>query len=168
MQRKKNQSYKRTDVYYLWLIKILIFRLDKKALAHFFTILGVVICKNYVARPLHSFNKCRKSLLSSLETFFCRNLKNVRMSFWVNVMLRQSRLRASRASPAQKWQGLRVVCSKNFSRATFFVFWSTQMVDIYLSYLSVKQIWWKSAVCVCVLKWPVFSLQIGETTFGSI
>ena len=50
--------------------------------------------------------------------------------FWANVMLRQSRLRASRASPAQKSQGLRVVCSKNFSRATFFVFWSTQMVDI--------------------------------------
>ena len=47
-------------------------------------------------------------------------------------MLRQSRVRASRASPAEKLQGLRVVCSKNFSRA---VFWSTQMVDIYLSYL---------------------------------
>ena len=26
-------------------------------------------------------NKCRKSLLSSLESFFCRNLKNVRTSF---------------------------------------------------------------------------------------
>ena len=36
-------------------------RLDKKAPAHFYTILGVVICKNHVARPLHSFNKCRKS-----------------------------------------------------------------------------------------------------------
>ena len=78
--------------------------------------------------------------MSSLETFFCRNLKNVRMSFWVNVMLRQSRLRASRASPAQKLQDLRVVLSKNFSRATFFVFWVTYLVDIYLSYLPVKQI----------------------------
>ena len=56
-------------------------RLDKKAPAHFYTILGLVICKNHVARPLLSFNKCRKSFLSSLETFFCRNLKNVRMSF---------------------------------------------------------------------------------------
>ena len=56
-------------------------RLDKKAPAHFYTIFGVVICKNHVARPLLSFNKCRKSLLSSLETFFCRNLKNVGMSF---------------------------------------------------------------------------------------
>ena len=37
-------------------------------------------------------------------------------------MLRQSRLRASRASPAQKLQDLRVVLSKNFSRATFFCF----------------------------------------------
>ena len=56
-------------------------RVDNKAPAHFYTILGVAICKNHVGRPLHSFNKCRKFLLSSLETFFCRNLKNGRMSF---------------------------------------------------------------------------------------
>ena len=56
-------------------------RLDKKAPVHFYTIFGVVICKNHVARPLHSFNKCREPLVSSLETFFCRNLKNVGMSF---------------------------------------------------------------------------------------
>ena len=42
--------------------------------------------------------------------------------FWDVVMLRQSRLRDSRASPAQKSRGLRVVYSKNFSRATFFCF----------------------------------------------
>ena len=29
--------------------------------------------------------------------------------FWADVMLRQSHVRASRASPAQKWRGLRVV-----------------------------------------------------------
>ena len=58
-------------------------RLDKKAPAHFYTILGVVICKKHVARPLYSFNKSRKSLLSSLEFFFGRNLKNVGMSFLV-------------------------------------------------------------------------------------
>ena len=74
--------------------------------------------------------------------------KMLECHFWANVMLRQSRLRTSRASPAQKSQGLRVVCSKNFSRATFFVFWSTQMVDIYLSYLPMKKIWWKSAVWI--------------------
>ena len=62
------------------------------------------------------------------------------MSFWANVMLKQFRVRASRASPGQKWPGLRVVYYKNFSWATFLVFWSTQMVDIYLSYLPVKQI----------------------------
>ena len=56
-------------------------RLDEKAPAHFYTILGVVICKNHVARLLHSFNKCRKPLLSSLETFSCRNLRNIGMSF---------------------------------------------------------------------------------------
>ena len=41
---------------------------------------------------------------------------------WANVMLRQSRIQVSRASPALKSQGLRVVASKNFSSATFFVF----------------------------------------------
>ena len=63
------------------------FWLDNKALVHFYTTLGVEICKHHVARPLHSLNKCR-------------------------------------ASPAQKSQGLRVVCFKNFLRATFFCFLS--------------------------------------------
>ena len=56
-------------------------QLVKKAPAHFYPTLEVVICKNYVVRPLHSFNKCRKFLSSSLETFFCRNLENIGMSF---------------------------------------------------------------------------------------
>ena len=47
-------------------------RLDKKAPAHFYTILGVVICTNCVAGPLDSFSK---SLLSSLETFFLQKLE---------------------------------------------------------------------------------------------
>ena len=42
-----------------------------------------------------------------------------------NVMLKQPRIRASRSSPAQNLQGLRVIYSKNFSRATFFVFWGS-------------------------------------------
>ena len=67
------------------------------------------ICRHHKARTLHSFNMCRKFLLSSLEPFFCRNLKNVGMSFLANMMLRQSRIGASRASPAQKLQGLRVI-----------------------------------------------------------
>ena len=52
--------------------------------------------------------------------------------FWANVMLRQLHVGASRASPAQKSQGLRVIYSKNFSRATFFVFWGTHLVDLEL------------------------------------
>ena len=75
--------------------------------------------------------------------------KMLECHFWTHVMLRQSRLRASRASPAQKLQDLRVLYSKNFSRATFFVFWVTYLVDIYLNKIPVKQIWWKSAVCTC-------------------
>ena len=46
----------------------------------------------------------------------------------------------SRVSPAHKLQGLRVVYSKNFSRATFFVFWGTHLVDRFLIYLPAKQI----------------------------
>ena len=42
--------------------------------------------------------------------------------FWANVMLRQSRLRASRASPAQKLQGLRVVCSQKLFKGYNFCF----------------------------------------------
>ena len=38
---------------------------------------------------------------------------------------------------------------KNFSRATFFVFCGTHLVDRYLSYLPVRQIWRKSAVWNC-------------------
>ena len=69
--------------------------------------------------------------------------------FWADVMLRQPRVWASRASPDQKWQGLKVVYSKNFSRATFFVFWSDLILISYLSYLPVKQIWRKNAVWYC-------------------
>jgi hypothetical protein len=116
-------------------------RLDQKAPAHFYTIFGVVICKNHVARPLHSFNKCRKSVLSSLDFFFFVEIWKMSVChFWADVMLRMSRLWASRSSLAQKWQVLRVVLSKNFSRATCFIFWSTQMVGTYLSYQPVKQI----------------------------
>ena len=34
-----------------------------------------------------------------------------------------------------------------FKEYIFFLFVSTQMVDMYLSYLPMKRIWWKSAVC---------------------
>ena len=57
-----------------------------------------------------------------------------------NVILGQCNVetvQASRASHAQKSRGLRLVLSKNFSRAAFFVFWVTYLVDIYLSYLLV-------------------------------
>ena len=62
-------------------LKIKVFWLDNKVPAQSYTTQGVVICKSHVERPLNSFNKCRKFLLSSLETFFCRNLKNARVSF---------------------------------------------------------------------------------------
>ena len=52
-------------------------------------------------------------------------------------MLRQARVRSKVAG----FEGGLLI---NFSSATFFVFMSTQMVDMYLSYLPIKQIWWKA------------------------
>ena len=105
-------------------------RLVKNTPENFCINLGVVIWKNHVAKHLDSFNKCRKFLLSSQETCFCRNLKNDRTSF-----LDQCNVEAasSIASSAQKMRGLRVVNSKNFSRATSFVFW------VFLNNLPMKQ-----------------------------
>ena len=65
--------------------------------------------------------KCAGTVLSSQETFFCRKLKMTEFHFWINVMLRQPHVRASRASPAQKSKGLRMVYSKNFSKAPFYL-----------------------------------------------
>ena len=63
---------------------------------------------------------CREFLLSSLGFFFLQKFEKCwNVNFWANVLLRQSRVWASRASPAQKSQVLRVVYSKNFSRTTF-------------------------------------------------
>ena len=55
-----------------------------------------------------------------------------------------------------------MVLSKKISRATFFVFWGTQLVDIYLNNLPLKQIWRKSAVwhSHVLLGRPCFSCPI--------
>ena len=78
--------------------------------------------------------------MSSLETFFHRNLKNVGCHFRANVMLRQSRIRASRASPAQKSRGLRVVLFQKLFQGYIFVFWGTYLVDVFLNNMLMKQI----------------------------
>ena len=105
-----------------------VFWLDNKVLAHFYTTFGVVICKNKVGRPLHLFIKCRKFLFLSLETFFCRNLKNITMSFFGRSNVETVPCPGFQGSPAQTSQGLRVVFSKNFSKATFFIFCVTSLV----------------------------------------
>ena len=57
---------------------------------------------------------------------FCADIKKLaECHFMADVMLKQSCIPASRANLPKKLQGLRVASSKNFSRATFFVFWST-------------------------------------------
>jgi hypothetical protein len=64
--------------------------------------------------------------------------------FWTNVMLRQPcvwAFSASRASPTQKLQWF---IPKAFHGLHFFVFWGTHLMNRYLSYFTVKQIWRKS------------------------
>ena len=96
-----------------------------------------------------SCTKMCRSFIAKPENFFSAEIKKMaECHSWAEVMLSQSCVWASRASPAQKLQGLRVDYSKKFSRATFFVFWQTHLVDRFLSYLPVKQIWRKSAVCM--------------------
>ena len=57
--------------------------------------------------------------------FSAKIWKTSECHLWANVTLRESYVWASRASPAQKMQGLRLDSFKNFSRATIFVFWVT-------------------------------------------
>ena len=65
--------------------------------------------------------------------------------------------------------------SKNFSRATFFVFWGTHLVAVFLNNMLMKQIWRKSAVWVrsdrSLVRWSfsagngpfVNRIQLGNT-----
>ena len=76
-------------------------------------------------QPLKLKKIVQKPFCQAWKLFFAEIWKMLKCHFWAYVMLRQPHIWASRASPAQKSQGLRVVYSKNFSRATFFVFWVT-------------------------------------------
>ena len=86
----------------------------------------------------------------STEKFFCQVWKlfsadiwkMLECHFWANVMLRQSHFQASRISPAQKPQVLRVVCSKKISTATFFVFWNSyrrQLFELFARETNLKK-----------------------------
>ena len=86
-----------------------VYWLEKKVPSHFCITLGVVIFKKWVAKPLDPFNECRRFLLSSRKIW-----KMTKFHFWAGLMLRQPRVRASRASPAQKCRCLRVNYSKLF------------------------------------------------------
>ena len=82
---------------------------------------------------LHLLNESRGEWIKvykNVQDFFCHaeklfSEKIWRMTefhFWANVMLRQPRVPAFKAFPAQNVWGLRMFFSKNFSRATFFCF----------------------------------------------
>ena len=98
-----------------------------------------------MAKPLDSFNKFKKILLSSQETFFCRNLENDRISL--------GRCNAETVSrpgiyglSCSKVAGFEGGLFQNFSRATFFVFWGSHLVDRVLSYLQITNLEKKCSV----------------------
>ena len=87
-----------------------------------------------------SYKKMWRNLVDYPRNFFLQKFEMTKCHFLANAILRQPRIRGSRASHTQKSRGLRVVYSKNFSRTTFFVLWRTHLVVMFLSYLPVKQI----------------------------
>ena len=68
---------------------------------------GVAICKYHAVQDLYIHSISAENFI--LQIF----VKMLECHFWANIMLRQS--------SAQKSQGLRVLCSKDFSRAKYFV-----------------------------------------------
>ena len=109
-------------------------KFDKKAPALLCIVLGVVTCKNHVTKPLDSFNKCREIILQCRETFFCRNLKNDRMSNLGQLNVETALCLVLQGLSCSKVAGYEDGLFIKFSRATFFVFISTHMVDVYLSF----------------------------------
>ena len=109
--------------------------LTKKFLHIFVYLWGLKFEKNHVVKPVDSFNKCKKIFCQAWKLFSAEIWKLTEFHFWADIMLKQPRVRSSRASPAQKLQGFRVIYSKKCSRTTFFVFWGTHSVDRFLSYL---------------------------------
>ena len=73
-------------------------------------------------QPPKLYENVQELYYQARKLFSAEMWKMAECQFWANVMLRWSDVWASRASPAQKSQVLMVVYSKNFSRATFFVF----------------------------------------------
>ena len=90
------------------------------------------------------FNKCRRFLSSSWESFSVWFWKMAKFHFWANVMLRQPHIQASRASPAQKLQGVEDCSIPKTFQGLHFLF--SRDLNMFLSYLPVKQILLQSAV----------------------
>ena len=75
--------------------------------------------------------------------------------FWTDVMLRQPRLRASRASPSQKYRGLRVVLHQKLFKA-FILYRLGSSVGWYVFALFALETNWKkkhSVEQMCSQKW---------------
>ena len=101
-------------------------RLDKRNFLHLLNeCRGLATCFLQITTPQTCLTMCRSFFVKPENFFMQKHKKWLTVIFWANVMQRQSCVWASRSSSAQKSQGWRVVYSKNFSRATFFIFWVT-------------------------------------------
>ena len=74
-----------------------------------------------------NYTKNAGAFLSSQETIFCRNLKNARISFLGRCNVETASCPGLSCSKVAEFEG---GLSIKFSRATFLVFMSTQIVDM--------------------------------------
>ena len=81
-------------------------------------------------KPPELYRNVQELFCEVKKLFFAEVWKMPECHFWADVMLRQPHVRASRASPAQKWPGLRVVYSKTFM--LHFLFSGPLRLSIYI------------------------------------
>ena len=93
--------------------------------------LKVVFFINHVAKPLESFKECRIFFCQARKHFFG---KMIFPHFQFDSMSRQPHIQRLFSSKSTRFDKRRVLAIS---------LWRTQMDNVYLSYLTVKQIWKK-------------------------
>ena len=98
----------------------------KKKVFPFLVNFGICFFKNHIAKLLELSNECGRFFLSSQKTFFCRNLK--KWHLFLSFLVVYNVATASRhLGPLLLRKSLGVwgwFYSRNFSSATFYVFWA--------------------------------------------
>ena len=110
----------------------------KNGIMEFFKFLQKKVSRLDKRNLLHSLNEYEWTWFLQITTPFC-NYTKIYRKFFVragNYFLQKF----------EKFHFVIALLFQKLSRATFYIFSSTQLVDIFLSYLPVKQIWRKNPV----------------------